>query len=308
MRRPLVTIPLLLALCACSSGPTAAVNPIPLSGLPALAGVEIAGARQALIDFLNGYAHAGTDGGKELEHLVADGPPELRDWVTWLVVQNDSNPGELSGTASIRAIRFQSFTTTQGTIPTAGFSLDATVTLTYRPPDAAPVVITHDFSGAATVFERRPGDWVVYDVTRDQQSMDSSIHLLSDLTLASSGVDMHIRSIWTLRPFFSFNVTVSNHGPNAVSLDDAKTGLVGATRSDITAPQSHTSELDHIPPGGSAMGTINFGPPPSSTSGLVVAFDAAKGPPVELSVSVNRLLGAVPGSPTTAPASPSPAG
>ena len=305
MRRFLILFPFLLALSACSFGPAVTVKPVPLSGLAPLGGVELVGARQTLIDFLNAYAHAGNDDGEALQRLVANGPPELRDWVTWLIVQNRSNPGELTGAASIRAIRFQSFTTAQGTIPTATFSLDAAVTLTYRPPDAAPVTVTHDFSGDATVFQRSAGDWGVYDVTRDHQSMDSQIHLLDKLTVASHGVDMGIQSLWTLQPFFSFNVTIENHGEQAVSFDEAKTGLVGATPQDITTSQSHTSELDHIPSGASVMGTINFGAPPLSTMGLVVAFEPAKGPPVELSVSVNRLVNAVPS--TAAPASPSPA-
>jgi hypothetical protein len=308
MRRFLVVLPSLLALCACSSGSAAVVGAIPLSDLTPVTGVELVGGRQALIDFLNGYAHAGSDDGKALQGLVANGPPELRDWVTWLAVQNRSNPGELSGTASIRSIDFRRFATILGRIPGATFALDATVTLTYRPPDGAPVVIAHDFSGDATVFRRGLGDWAVWDVTRDQQSMDGQIHLLSKLVVAGSGVDMQIRSIWTLQPFFSLNVTVSNRGSKAVSLDDAKTGLVGATPDDLTAPQSHTSALDHIPPGGSAMGTINFGPPPPATTGVVVAFDPTKGPPVELPVSANRLANAAPAPPTTAPASPSPAG
>ena len=75
-----------------------------------------------LIDFLNAYAHAGTDDGKGLRALVANGPPELRDWVTWLIVQNRSNPGQLTGTVSISGIHFQDFSAIQGTIPAATVS------------------------------------------------------------------------------------------------------------------------------------------------------------------------------------------
>jgi hypothetical protein len=308
MRRFLIVTPLLFALSACASGTTAAVNPIPLSGLPPVAGVQLVGARQALVDFLNGYAKAGNDDGRSLEQLVAGGPPELRDWVTWLIVQNRSNLGMLTGTANIGAIRFQDFVTILGRIPGATFSLDATVTLTYRPPNAAPVVVTHDFSGDATVFQRSPGDWGVYDVTRDGRSMDSSIFLVNGLSVAGHDLDVHVRSVWNLQPFFSFNVTVENHGAQAVSFDDAKTALVGASATDVTPSQSHTSGLDHIPAGGTASGTINFGPLSPATSSVVVAFDPAKGPPVELSVSLNRLANAIPAPPTAAPASPSPAG
>ena len=52
MRRFLIVTPLLFALSACASATTAAVNPIPLSGLPPVAGVQLVGARQALVDFL----------------------------------------------------------------------------------------------------------------------------------------------------------------------------------------------------------------------------------------------------------------
>jgi hypothetical protein len=76
----------------------------------------------------------------------------------------------------------------------------------------------------------------------------------------------------------------------------------------VAPSQSHTSGLDHIPAGRSASGTINFGPPSQTTSGVVVAFDPEKGRPVELSVSLNRLANAIPAPPTAAPASPSPAG
>jgi hypothetical protein len=308
MRRFLIATPLLFALSACASGTTAAVDPIPLSALPPVAGVQLVGARQALVDFLNAYANAANDDGRSLEQLVTGGPPELRDWVTWLIVQNRSNPGELTGTARIDGIRFQNFVSILGKIPGATFSLDATVTLSYRPPNAAPVIVTHDFSGDATVFQRSPGDWGVYDVTRDGRSMDSAIFLLNGLSVAGHDLDVHIRSLWNLQPFFSFNVTVENHGTRAVSFDDAKTVLVGATATDLTPSQSHTSGLDHIPAGKSASGTINFGPPSPTTSGVVVAFDPAKGRPVELSVSVNRLANAIPAPPTGAPASPSPAG
>jgi hypothetical protein len=126
--------------------------------------------------------------------------------------------------------------------------------------------------------------------------------------VAGHDLDVHIRSVWSLQPFFSFNVTVENHGTQAVSFDDAKTALVGASATDVAPSQSHTSGLDHIPAGRSASGTINFGPPSQTTSGVVVAFDPAKGRPVELSVSLNRLANAIPAPPTAAPASPSPAG
>src|SRR5436853_334732 len=146
------------------------------------------------------------------------------------------------------------FVSILGNLPGATFSLAATVTLTYRPPNGAPVTITHDFSGDATLFQRSPGDWGVYDVTRDHQSMDSEIHLLTKLSVASHGLDMHIHSLWTLQPFFSFNVTVQNHGSQAVSFDDGGTALVDASGSDVAHPQSHTSGLDHIAAGSSGSG------------------------------------------------------
>ena len=308
MRRFLVALPLLFALSACASGTTAPVNPIPLSGLPPVAGVQLVGARQAIVDFLNAYANAGNDDGKSLEQLVARGTPELRDWVTWLNVQNRSNPGRLTGTARIDGIRFQNFVLILGKIPGATFSLNATVTLTYRPPSAAPVVVTHDFSGDAIVFQRSPDNWGVYDVTRDGSSMDSAIYPVDGLSVAGQGLDMHVHSVWTLQPFFSVNVTVENHGTQAVSFDEAKTALVGPTATDVSPSKSHTSGLDRIPAGRSASGTVNFGPISPATTSVVLAFDPAKGRPVELSVSLNRLENAIPAPPTTAPASPSPAG
>src|SRR5207244_4144123 len=103
------------------------------------------------------------------------------------------------------------------------------------------------------------------------------------------GLAADIASLWTLAPVLSFNLTVTNNTKQDVTFDAARTSLVGATKADVTKSQSHTAGLNRIPAGGSAAGTINFGAPPQTTKGLVVTFDPAKGPPVELSVSLNRL-------------------
>jgi hypothetical protein len=301
-----VPLALLTTLSACSSGTSTVVEAVPLAAIPPAAGIQLAGARHALVEFLDAYANAGTDGGKELEQVVAGGPPELRDWVRWLIVQDRSNPGDLTGSARISGIRFENFVSILGRFLGATFALDAHVTLTYRPPSGSPVTINHDFTGDATVFQRGPGDWGVYDVTRDSQSMDSQIHLLSGLSVSSGGIDMHIESLWTLTPFLSFNVTVANHEAGAIGLDADRTALVGNSQSDTTHPQSHTSGLDSIPGGGTAQGTVNFGTPSPQTTALVVSFDRSKGPPVELKVSLNRLVNSVP--PTGAAPSPAPVG
>src|SRR5437016_1527650 len=102
MARLLLALSLLFGFTACSSGSTTSpLHPVPLSGLVPGAGVDLAGARRAIIDFLNGYANASSDDGKSLQRLVSSGPPELRDWVHWLIVQNQSNPGQLTGVAHI---------------------------------------------------------------------------------------------------------------------------------------------------------------------------------------------------------------
>jgi hypothetical protein len=306
MPRLLVAVALTLTLVGCSSTTTATLTPLPLTELVPQSGVDLVAARQALIDFLNGYANASQDDGKTLEHLLGSGPPELKDWVHWLVVQNRSNPGVLTGTTHISGIQFQGFATILGQIPGAKLRLDAQVTLTYRPPNAAPVTLTHDFTGDATVFQLGTGDWRVYDVTRDGQSMDSAIHLVNNVSLSSHGVTVDVRSLWTLAPFLSFNVTVANRGPSDITFDAGATALTGASQADFMTSKSHTAGLDRIPAGGTGAGTINFGAPSPTTQDLVIAFSAAGEAGVQLSVSLNRLANAiVPARPPTA-ASPTP--
>jgi hypothetical protein len=306
MARLLVAVALSFTLVGCSSTPSATLTPLPLTELVPQSGVDLVAARQALIGFLNGYANASRDDGKALEQLVMAGTPELKDWVHWLVVQNRSNPGQLTGSTRIGGIRFEGFVSILGSIPGAKLQLDAQVTLTYRPPNGAPVEFTHDFSGEATVFQRSTGDWGVYDVTRDGQSMDSAIHLVNKVSLSGHGVTVDVDSLWTLVPFLSFNVTVANHGKQDVTFDASHTALTGATSADSVASQSHTAGLDRIPARGTGAGTINFGAPSPTTQDLVIAFGATGGGSVQLSVSLNRLANAMgPALPPTG-ASPTP--
>jgi hypothetical protein len=304
MARLFVAVALALTLVGCSSTTTTTLTPLPLTELVPQSGVDLVAARQALIDFLNGYANASKDDGKSLEHLLGSGPPELKDWVHWLVVQNRSNPGMLTGSTHISGIQFQGFATILGQIPGAKLRLDAQVTLTYRPPNAAPVTFTHDFTGDATVFQLGTGDWRVYDVTRDGQSMDSAIHLVNKVSLSSHGVTVDVRSLWTLAPYLSFNVTVANHSASDITFDEGTTALIGATQADSMASKSHTGGLDRIPAGGIGAGTINFGAPSPTTQDLVIGFSSARGGDVRLPVSLTRLANAI--VPTLPPTGASP--
>jgi hypothetical protein len=301
MFRFLLPSALVLSLAGCSTQSASdSLTPVPMSDLTVSA-VDQVGARQALIGFLEGYAGASQDDGAALRQAVQGGPPELSNWVHWLVVQNRSNPGELTGTVRIAGIRFDGPTQIQGTIPGAVFQLDAGVQLTYRPPDAAPVIRTHDFSGQALVFLHESGDWGIWDVTRDGQSMAESISLLDDVVLQDRDATLRIDSIFAFGPLVTFNVLVENRGSGAFTFDAERTRLTAPTGGIDTPPQSHTSDLDRIESGRRAAGTISFGGLSARPKGLVIAFNGGKAPGAELSISLTELEGAMDqGPPPTA--------
>src|SRR6266487_3178831 len=131
------------------------------------AAITLLSVRQAVANFLQGYAQSQRDDAKLLQQSVSG--PRLEEWARWIKVQNDNRTGTVDGRTVIRNIEVL------GAQGTAGnqylMQVDATVRFTVGGQGAKPTTMSRQFLGQALVAPRSDGGWGVADIIRDGQQL-----------------------------------------------------------------------------------------------------------------------------------------
>lgn len=262
MRRLVVPSALLLVLVACSSNVVPPRETLAREQVVAGRGLDVAAARQAVVDFLDAYAHSADDGGTALQRTVAG--DKLSDWVHWLTVQNQSFPGTISGSVELRSLNYLLAIPTQGTLA-ARIDLGATVRFQYAPDQGQPFSADRIMDGVATLVLRNPADWGVLDITRDGRSMADAIQVFKNVSRSSAGITVKIDSLFTFQPYWSFNLVVRNGSKQTISFDpkDASLAPEHPEGEQPKKGQAVTPPLAEIRAGDTVEGSINFTTPAS---------------------------------------------
>ena len=222
MRRllPLLAPFLLLASCARpTTGPDAPIALEQVTPAPALAG---GAARQTVIEFVEAYAGASSDGGAALGELVTG--DELESWVDWLAVQNAQFPGRVEALPDVRSVAFVGATRTERALG-AQVNLGASIRFSYAPAQGEPFDRTRFLDGTVTLVSLAPGDWRVLDLTRDGVPMSDGIKLFEDEVRTEGGVMVRLDSLFMFTPNWQFNVVVENRTGGEIRLDPEGTAL-----------------------------------------------------------------------------------
>jgi hypothetical protein len=207
MRRAAL-VPLLIAvLGACSrdaEGPAAPIAAEQVTPGPAL---DAGAARQTVIDFLDAYANASSDGGAALADLVAG--DEIQAWVHWLGVQDAQFPGTITGEPDLRGVAFIGSAPTKRAVG-AQVDVGATITFSFVPTDGDPFERTRILDGPFTLASVSPGDWRVADLIRDGIPMSDGIQLFRGEERTDGAVTVELDSLFMFTPNWQFNVVVEN--------------------------------------------------------------------------------------------------
>jgi hypothetical protein len=274
MRRAAMLLLLLAVLVACTrqaEGPAAPIAAEQVTPGPAL---DAGAARQTVIEFLDAYASASSDGGAALADLVAS--EELRAWVHWFGVQDAQFPGTITGEPDLRGVAFL------GSVPTdrvLGAQLDvgATITFSFEPTDGDPFERTRILDGPFTLASGSPGDWRVVDLTRDGIPMSDGIQLLRGEERTDHAITVKLDSLFMFAPNWQFNVVVENRSGKAIDLDPSTSALFveragGFEQLDgVTGPS-----LIVVPAGSSVEGLMSF-PLQDSADGRVLVLSYRQG-------------------------------
>ncbi len=171
------------------------------------AALTLLSVRQAVSNFLEGYAGSQQDDARLLEQSVAG--PRLREWVRWIKVQNDNRTGTVEGRTVIRSIEVL------GPHGTAGdqylMQVDAIVHFTATEPGAKPQTIDRQVLGQALVARTASGGWGVADIIRDGQQLRLQIHTLPPTIVTSShGLTVRAKSVFIFGTTWVVNLVVDN--------------------------------------------------------------------------------------------------
>jgi len=300
MRRGLtfVALALLLTACAGAQGPSQAV---PIDSVSPALGLDDAGARQAVRDFVQAYANAPQDGGAGLASL-ADGALMFR-WVHWLEIQNEVFPGTIVGHAQVSSMgalhTFPESAFPGTTNPVSGLLLSASVTFDYAPAQGAPFRRTVSLNGPILVQSVASGRWHVLAFTRDGSNLEEFLTPV-DASQTTAGVEVTFDTLITSSDQWLIGVTIANRSTTDVQpIDGALTDPNGniLSRVGFVAPSS-------ITPGNQASALVSF-PAPAITGELDVAVRLRIGDAEHVfPVPFSRLLR----SALTASPSPTPSG
>jgi hypothetical protein len=233
MRRLALILLLPLSLSACAESAPSEVIPVPDDRADPLLALDLASARQTLIDFLAGYAAHGQDEGESLDQTL--GSASLRLWADWLQAGLPGPGDELTGVVDVRTVDTESLTTLSALFPSVTSDLgdataielgvQATVQFTLRPALGDPVGQEYDFSGPATLIRSAPGSWLVFDVTRDGQSLLRSV-FTEDEIQERGGIEVELDSVFSFPTVAVLNLVIKNGSDEPLSLDPAGSGMV----------------------------------------------------------------------------------
>jgi hypothetical protein len=179
------------------------------------AAITLVSVRQAVANFLEGYAHAARDDAKLLKQSVAG--PRLQEWARWIMVQNDNRSGTVSGRSVIRNIELL------GPQGTSGdqylMQVDATDRFVVTGPGAEPVTVARQFLGQALVARTPEGGWGVADIIRDGQQLGLEIHILPrTIVTSTSGLTVRAESVFTFGNTWVVNLLVDNQSSSALQV------------------------------------------------------------------------------------------
>lgn len=294
MRRLLVPAALLLLLASCgpaSRGPTETVALEQISGE---AGLDIASARQAVLDFVDAYANASDDGGAQLLTVV-DGP-KLRTWVHWLGVQSQGFPGSIDATTEVGSLRFVGRGSVGGAAG-AQVDLGATVKFDYRPQGGDPFSVTRTLDGPVTLTRVGAGAWRVIDATRDGQAMDRAIQLFKNVEQTKQGVTVTVDSVFMFTPRWQFNVIVHNASAIPIEIDARATAVFVKQPGGSYEPTKKTAitpSLATIAPGTTVEGLVSVPSQPSANNRILEIPFALGGKLLQFQFSLAGVVDPVP--------------
>jgi hypothetical protein len=256
MRRVAAMTCLLVALGACASEPQGPAAPLAAQQMGPGAGLDAAAARQAVVEFVEAYAAAPTEGSAALQRLVAG--RELVSWTRWLDVQHRQFPGTIDATADVRDIRFVTMLEAEE-VRGAQVGLSASVTFAYAPEGDEPFELARVLDGLVTLLRLDNGDYLVLDLVRDGVPMSSGIHVFRGQSQRRGGLEIVLDSLFMFAPSWQFNVIIRNTGNEPVTIDPEAAGLyvpgtAGAERLEGTISPS----LAVIPPGAEVAGILGY--------------------------------------------------
>ncbi|MBI4261652.1 MAG: hypothetical protein HY658_13930 [Actinobacteria bacterium] len=256
----------LLALSACSSGAgPEPVQPVPFGAAPPALSLQLASARQTVIDFLDGYAGIGEDDGEALLATLR-GTGFLEHWAVWQEVT--LGPTAREGSVVIEDIDPADFTSLGQAIPAlaqdpaAGsqvLQVLVRAAVVFDPGGGAGAgQSVHDFSGVAVLSPRGTHEWLLLDVTKEGRSVLGSIRALN-LRRETPQATVLAPSVFVVPGETIFNIIVENVGDRRLVLDPLRSGLrIG---DEVLRPDRMTPELGRgLAPGGRVQGQFAFDP------------------------------------------------
>jgi hypothetical protein len=206
---------LLLGLTACSPRFTAPTDAVPeQDAQPMVAALTLVSLRQAVVNYLDGYAHADQDGGELLKASVAG--PALQEWARWIRVQNDNRDGTIEGRTTIRNVQFFGPGNASDQYL---MQVDATVRFTATAPGEKPRSFNRVFQGQALVARTPTGGWGVFDIIRDGQQLGLQIHILpGNIVARRGGLTVRAASVFTFGSTWVVNLVVDNQSQDSLAV------------------------------------------------------------------------------------------
>jgi hypothetical protein len=257
-----------------------------------------AGAAQTVIDFLDAYANASSDGGAALADLVAGA--ELQAWVHWLGVQDVQFPGTITGEPDLRGVAFL------GSVPTkravgAQVDVGATITFSFVPTDGDPFERTRILDGPFTLASVSPADWRVVDLTRDGIPMSDGIQLFRGEERTDGAVTVKLDSLFMFTPNWQFNVVIENRSGRTIELDQSTSALFVERTGGFEQVDGVTSlSLFQVLAGTTGEGLVSFPLQDSSDGRVLVLSYHGGGRDYRFDFPLQDLVTVVPPPPPTA--------
>jgi hypothetical protein len=225
--------------------------------------MRAAGAREVARAFVQAYATAPQDGGRELETLV--GTPLLRRWAGWLQVQNEGFPGTISGDpAGILvgpAVPFEVESVPGSSELLRQVDVRASVTFAFAPADGEPFDVERSLDGPMRLI-RGPGeDWSVLDFTRDGIPLTSQFEGVDDARDGDEVTEAAVAAFFAV-PTWQFGLVI--HTAEALRLKPADLTLVGRDGELVAGASAITTQLERIAAGATIRGLAAFEARPSA--------------------------------------------
>ena len=273
MRRLLAVFAVLVAVyttsaaCGFSSegGPT---GPVTVNELEAAAALEEAAARTAAIAFLQAYVDAPHDGVARLRELSA--ARDLRRWARWLGVQNRELPGRQDGELELSAVGGSTRVPIEarpGDL-VRDIEVDATAWFRLTPRTGEPLVTSRVLDGPVRVVHTGPGQWQVFEVTRDGVPLTREFEVLRPpITARSGGLTVTLDSFVSV-PVWQFDLIVHPEA-TPITLDASDAELIDRAGVVVARANVVTRSIAAPRRPGDVEGFVTFDPL-SSSRGLTL--------------------------------------